>query len=108
MVWVCPGADAAVLPPPRDLPVAGDVGALPLTGFGQTLTLTHFLPRRRRTVLHLGLGFGLAGFFNDLTDPEAFATGFAAADATGHARQAHAAIAINVRAIRCALRPRRE
>ena len=29
-----------------------------LTGLGQTLTRTHFLPRRRRTTLHFGFGFG--------------------------------------------------
>jgi hypothetical protein len=106
MVWVCPGAEAAVLPLVRDLPLAGDEDALPLTGFGHTFTRTHLRPRRRRTVLHLGLG--LAGFFDDLTDPELLATGFAPADATAQARQAQAAIAINVWAIRCALRPRRE
>jgi hypothetical protein len=31
-----------------------------VTGLGQTFTRTHFLPRRRRTNLHLGFGFGLA------------------------------------------------
>ena len=109
IVWVCPGAEALVLPevlvPPRALPFAGDEDALPLTGFGQTLTLTHFLPRRRRTVLHFGLGFG---FFNDLTDPELVPTGAVSAEGAAHARQPQAATALNVRASRCALRPRRE
>jgi hypothetical protein len=31
-----------------------------LTGLGQTFTPTHFLPRRCRTILHFGFGFGLA------------------------------------------------
>jgi hypothetical protein len=106
MVCVCAGVD--VPPLVRGLPLAADGDAVPLTGFGQTFTFTHFRPRRRRTVLHLGFGF--AGFFDDLTDPGVVPTGAAPADGATHARPPHVATTINVRATRAvwALRPRRD